>query len=69
MSEIVATIILSLLSSGVGALIWRNMGLGLMDEINPDEKAGRTLQGAIYGFIFVWGLYGIIHLLNWVVNL
>jgi UPF0716 family protein affecting phage T7 exclusion len=69
MSEIVATIILSLLSAGVGALIWREMGLGLMDEINPDEKTGRTLKGAIYGFIFVWGLYGIIHLLNWAVNL
>lgn len=69
MGEIIATIILSLLSAGVGALIWRNMGLGLMDEINPSEKTGRTLQGVIYGFIFVWALYGIIHLLNWAVNL
>ena len=69
MGEIEVIIILSFVSSGVGAFIWRNMGYGLMDEIYPSEKTGRTLKGAVYGFIFVWILYGTLHLLNWAIKL
>jgi hypothetical protein len=69
MGEVEAIIILSFVSAGVGALIWRSMDLGLMDEIYPSEKTGRTLKGAFYGFIFIWILYGILRLLSWAINI